>query len=373
MQKIRLGILCGGHSAEHEVSLQSARNIIDALDRDRFEPVVIGVEKSGRWLLENAESFLINEDNPRTIALNPRGTPVALPPALGGSLIRVDGGGEAARLDAAFPILHGPYGEDGVTQGILKLAGIHFAGSGVLASAAGMDKDVTKRLLRDAGVRIGAFLTAVRSAPRLSFAEAAARLGTPLFVKPANMGSSIGVFKVHGEEEWRGALEAAFAYDTKIIIEENIAGREIECGVLERVGRGGAVEYLASPPGEIKSAYEFYSYKAKYLDDKGAALEIPARVDAGTEAEIKRLAIRTFTTLGCQGLARVDFFLTAGGELFVNEINTLPGFTAISMYPKLFAQAGIPYSALITLIVEAAIARFNEEKELQINGGDLTA
>jgi D-alanine-D-alanine ligase len=372
MQKIRLGILCGGRSAEHEVSLQSARSIIDALDRERFEPVVIGIEKSGRWLLERAEGFLVNAKDPRTIALDPGGIPVCLPPASAGSLIRVDGGGEAARIDAAFPILHGPYGEDGVVQGLLKLAGVPFAGSGVLASAAGMDKDITKRLLRDAGVRIGAFLTAFRAGPCPTFDSAAARLGTPLFVKPANMGSSIGVFKVHNEDEWRGALLAAFSYDTKIIIEENIAGREIECGVLERAGNG-VTEYVASPPGEIKPAYEFYSYKAKYLDDKGAALEIPARLDAALEADIKRLAIQTFTTLGCEGLARVDFFLTERGEIFVNEINTLPGFTAISMYPKLFAQAGVSYSELITLIVDAARARFEREKELKISGGEMTA
>jgi D-alanine-D-alanine ligase len=372
MKKIRLGILCGGHSAEHEVSLQSARNIIDALDRDRFEPVVIGIEKSGRWLLESADSFLINAADPRTIALDPCGIPVCLPPASAGSLVRVDGGGEAARSDAAFPILHGPYGEDGVVQGLLKLAGIPFAGSGVLASAAGMDKDITKRLLRDAGVRVGEFLTAFRDGPRPAFVEVIFQLGMPFFVKPANMGSSIGVFKVHSEKEWKGAIDAAFSYDNKIIIEKDIRGREIECGVLERV-RNGVTEYIASPPGEIKPAYEFYSYKAKYLDEKGAALEIPARLDTLMADKIKRLAIETFTTLGCEGFARVDFFLTTFGEIFVNEINTLPGFTAISMYPKLFAHAGVSYSELITLIVDAARARFEREKELKTSGGDMTA
>jgi D-alanine-D-alanine ligase len=269
-----------------------------------------------------------------------------------------------------FPILHGPFGEDGTVQGLLKLADIPFVGSGVLGSAVGMDKDVMKRLLRDAGIPIGKFL-ALRSHQRVpSYREIAEFLGPTLFIKPANMGSSVGIGKVHGEGEYLGALEEAFRYDSKIIIEEFIRGRELECAVL------GNEEAKASGIGEVIPRHEFYSYDAKYLDEQGAALVIPAELSGNLTERIRELAVKTFKALCCQGLSRVDFFLrdeppagapagaNAAERILVNEINTMPGFTRISMYPKLWEAAGISYTELITRLIELAIGRFREERNI---------
>jgi D-alanine-D-alanine ligase len=361
-KKIVVGILFGGKSAEHEVSLQSAKNVFDAIDRDTFEPALIGIDKTGRWLLNDASRFLLNAADPGHISLNPEGSPVALTPESGGVLAGLDGEGAAARqkrLDVVFPILHGPFGEDGTVQGLLKLADIPFVGPGVLGSAAGMDKDMMKRLLRDAGIPIGNFLALKSHEPVPSFAEIKAALGMPVFVKPANMGSSVGISKVHDESEYAGALGNAFQYDRKIVIEEYIRGRELECAVL------GNEEPDASVPGEIISSHEFYSYDAKYLDEKGAALEIPARVSDETKKRIQDLAIQTFQSLCCEGLSRVDFFLRDNGEILVNEINTMPGFTAISMYPKLWEASGVSYTELISRLIRLAISRFEKERALK--------
>lgn len=353
---INLGILCGGNSAEHEISLLSAKNVLDAVDRSRFSPVIIGIEKSGRWLLENENDFLINPGDPRNVRLNPSGIPVTLAPASGGRLWFADAGQDAARhvapLDVILPILHGPFGEDGTVQGLLKLAGVPFAGAGVLGSAVGMDKDVSKRLVRDAGLPGCSFFAA--TAKNLSsFKETTSRLGLPFFVKPANMGSSVGVFKVHNETEWRNAVKEAFFYDVKLIFEEFIAGREIECAVLDVPG----AEPIASVLGEVRPLHEFYSYDAKYLDDNGAALDIPARLPAELSEKIRTMAAAVFKTLCCEGLARVDFFVTKDEKIFVNEINTMPGFTRISMYPKLFAECGIDYTNLISRVIDNALKK----------------
>jgi len=247
-------------------------------------------------------------------------------------------------------------GEDGTVQGLLKLAEIPFVGAGVLGSAVGMDKDVMKRLLRDAGVPIGAFLV-LRSHDALPcFAAVCAALGAPFFVKPANMGSSVGVSKVQREVEFEPALREAFRYDTKVVLEEFIAGRELECAVL------GNEAPLASVPGEIISTHEFYSYSAKYLDEHGAALEIPAKLSPRLVKVVQELAVKTFTTLCAEGLSRVDFFLKADESVIVNEINTMPGFTRVSMYPKLWEASGISYTKLISRLIELAIARFNKER-----------
>jgi D-alanine-D-alanine ligase len=369
-QKIVVGILFGGKSAEHEVSLQSAKNVFDAIDRRRFEPVLIGIDKSGRWLLNGIPAVsgdrpALSGGEPQRIRLNTGGPPVALAPESGGRLSALSGakapGPETGqpRLDVVFPILHGPFGEDGTVQGLLKLADIPFVGPGVLGSAAGMDKDVMKRLLRDAGLPVGAFRT-LRSHERLPpFAEIASALGTPFFVKPANMGSSVGISKVHGGDEYQAAARDAFQYDTKIIIEEFISGRELECAVL------GNEQPAASVPGEVISSHEFYSYDAKYLDEKGAALEIPAKIDGETVKRIQDMAVKTFQVLCCEGLSRVDFFLKANGEIIVNEINTMPGFTRISMYPKLWEASGISYTELISRLIELAVSRFEKERSLK--------
>jgi D-alanine-D-alanine ligase len=360
MKKI-VGILFGGKSAEHEISLLSAKNIYEAIDRTRFEPVLVGIDKTGRWLINDASRFLLNSDDPSLISLNTAGKPVALRPETRGLLSAEDSGNRFADvpLDVVFPILHGPFGEDGTIQGFLKLADIPFVGPGVLGSAVGMDKDAMKRLLRDAGIPIGKFLTLKSHEQIPSFAEIETALGKPFFIKPANMGSSVGISKVREEGEYAAALKDAFQYDAKIIIEEFIPGREIECAVL------GNEEPAASVPGEIIPSHEFYSYEAKYLDENGAALEIPAKLDEETKKRIQSLAVKVFQVLCCEGLSRVDFFLKENGEIIVNEINTMPGFTRISMFPKLWEASGIPYTELITRLLELAISRLEKERGLK--------
>jgi D-alanine-D-alanine ligase len=356
-QKLTVGILFGGKSAEHEVSLQSAKNVYDAIDRSKFEPVLIGIDKNGTWHSMGDSLSLLNSGDPRHISLNASGGPVALVPESGGLLAE-----SGPKLDVVFPILHGPFGEDGTVQGLLKLAGIPFVGAGVLGSAVGMDKDVMKRLFRDAGIPIGKFLTLKPHEPVPAFAEIKTALGIPVFIKPANMGSSVGISKVHNESEFSAAVQNAFQYDTKIIIEEYIHGREIECAVL------GNENPIASVPGEIIPTHEFYSYEAKYLDENGAVLEIPAKLDAAVQKRIQELSVKAFQTLCCEGLARIDFFLKENGETLINEINTMPGFTKISMYPKLWeaSGSGIGYTELISRLIELAMKKFEKEKGLKI-------
>jgi D-alanine-D-alanine ligase len=265
------------------------------------------------------------------------------------------------KIDVIFPILHGPFGEDGTVQGLLKLADIPFVGAGVLGSAVGMDKDVMKRLLRDGGIPMGKFMVLRSHETPPVFGRIVEELGLPFFVKPANMGSSVGVSKIHHEGEYLEGVKTAFTYDRKIILEEYIRGRELECSVL------GNEEPVASAPGEIIASHEFYSYDAKYLDERGARLEIPARVPEAIAGKIRELAVKTFKTLECEGLARVDFFLEGGccGRLLVNEINTMPGFTKISMYPKLWEASGIAYRDLIDRLLEFAILRYKKEGKLK--------
>jgi D-alanine-D-alanine ligase len=360
-KKINVGILFGGKSAEHEVSLQSARNVFDAIDRNKYNPIPIGIDKRGRWLLNGESKFLLNPGDPKRISLNSAGDEVALIPESGGIVSNLSAPSRELAVDVVFPILHGPFGEDGTVQGLLKLADIPFVGAGVLASAAGMDKDVMKRLLRDAGLPIGKFKTVKSPEALPGFSSLTAELGLPVFIKPANMGSSVGVSKVHNETEYAVAVEVAFRFDRKIIIEEFIPGRELECSVL------GNETPVASVPGEVKPSHEFYSYDAKYLDENGAVLEIPARIPPETVKRIQEFAVRTFEVLECEGLGRVDFFLKDSGEIIVNEINTMPGFTRISMYPKLWEASGISYSRLIDRLIELAITRFEREKKLRVS------
>jgi D-alanine-D-alanine ligase len=362
-KKINVGILFGGKSAEHEVSLQSAKNVFDAIDRDKYDPVLIGIGKDGRWLLNDPARFLLNPGDPRRIRLNDQSDSAALLPQSGGRLINLSNPAGGKAIDVVFPILHGPFGEDGTVQGLLKLADVPFVGAGVLGSAAGMDKDVMKRLLRDSGLPIGKFLTLKHPGAVLSFDAAVRQLGQPFFVKPANMGSSVGVSKVRREGEYQRALETAFAYDRKIILEEFIQGRELECSVL---GNG---EPAASVPGEVIVSHEFYSYEAKYIDENGAVLEIPAKISDEAAGRIQELAIKTFQVLECEGLGRVDFFLREDGQILVNEINTMPGFTKISMYPKLWEASGLSYTALIDRLIQLALDRYKEERSLRTSYG----
>ena len=364
MKKTRVAILFGGRSAEHEVSLQSAKNVIGAIDKEKYEPVLVGIDKQGGWHLCDSTHFLCHGDDPKAIALDPGRQAVVLPPGSGdrGLVTLSDQGGKSVshRVDVVFPVLHGPFGEDGTVQGLLKLADVPFVGAGVLGSAVGMDKDVMKRLLRDAGIPTPGFLVFHRSRREPADLERVrAELGLPCFVKPANLGSSVGISKVHNDGEFERAMNAAFDYDHKVLVEESIEGREIECSVL------GNEEPLASLPGEILPRHEFYSYEAKYLDEDGAALEVPAQLPEGVVAEIQRLAVATFRTLCCEGMARVDFFLRSGTEVLVNEINTIPGFTRISMYPKLWEASGISYTELIDRLIQLAIQRHERDRKLR--------
>ncbi len=333
-RKLKIAIIFGGKSAEHEVSLRSAKNALEAIDKEKYEPVLISVDKSGQWRLNDGL--------------------VALMPQSG-----LTKGENKISIDVAFPILHGPFGEDGTVQGLLKLAGIPFVGAGVLGSAVGMDKDVMKRLLREASVPVGKFIALTSSETVPDYWAVKQKLGAPFFIKPANMGSSVGISKVHNAAEYLAAVKKAFTYDVKIVIEEYIEGREIECAVL------GDDKPLASVPGEVISSHEFYSYEAKYLDEKGARLQIPAKISATAAAEIRKLAIKTFKILSAAGLARVDFFLRDNGQVIVNEINTMPGFTAISMYPKLWEASGISYAELIDRLIQLALERFDQEQKLK--------
>lgn len=360
-EKIRVGIVFGGRSAEHEVSLQSAKNIIDAIDTDKYELVLIGIDKKGQWHLNEGSQFSLPATESGLPELAESGENLALVPGKQGEqLVALSGQERLGSLDVIFPVLHGPFGEDGTVQGLLKLANVAFVGAGVLGSAIGMDKDVMKRLLREAGIPIAPFIVANKySSKKIGFDYAQEHLGLPLFIKPANLGSSVGIHKVKNREEFDHALRDAFDYDNKILIEECISGREIECSVL------GNDNPIASVPGEILPRHEFYSYKAKYLDEKGAVLEIPAKLPSAISERIRQLAIKTFSVLCCEGMARVDFFLRNGEEIIVNEINTIPGFTRISMYPKLWEGSGISYSELIDRLIELAVERFAREKRLK--------
>ncbi|OGT30778.1 MAG: D-alanine--D-alanine ligase A [Gammaproteobacteria bacterium RIFCSPHIGHO2_12_FULL_35_23] len=355
--KLKVGIIFGGKSAEHEVSLQSAKNIYQAINKDKYDVVLIGIDKQGQWLLSNDSQLLIEQNNPRLTKLN-LSNEVALVPQSNGKLVNVHTGQSHHAVDVVFPILHGPFGEDGTIQGLLKLANIPFVGAGVLGSAVGMDKDVMKRLLRDAHIPVAKFLS-IKEKNIPSFAEVVKSLGLPFFVKPANLGSSVGINKVHTEQEYQAAIAEAFSFDKKVLIEEFIQGREIECSVL------GNEDPIVSLPGEVISHHDFYSYDAKYIDKNGASLEIPAKISSPATKRIQELALQVFTVLECEDMARVDFFLKEDDTVLVNEINTIPGFTSISMYPKLWEASGIGYSELIDKLIQLALKRFAKNQKLR--------
>ena len=361
MKKLRVGVLFGGRSAEHEVSLQSARNVMAAIDRNKYEVVPIAIDKDGRWFLGNAAKLLVDEENPALVKLNRSNHDLSVQPGHPEAPL-VFAGTEGGAIDVVFPVLHGPYGEDGAVQGLLKLAGIPFVGAGVLGSAVGMDKDVMKRLLRDSEIPIAPFVT-VRSNGRdaIDYHTVARMLGTPMFVKPANLGSSVGVHKVRTAQEFTAALEDAFQWDRKVVVEQNVVGREVECSVL------GNDQPRASVVGEVRTqgGHDFYSYDAKYIDEQGAQLHIPADLEPRTAQRVRDLSIRTFEVLDCAGMARVDSFVTDSGEIFVNEINTLPGFTNISMYTKLWEATGLSQTDLIDELIRLAVERHAGEAELR--------
>ncbi|GGA84926.1 D-alanine--D-alanine ligase [Ornithinibacillus halotolerans] len=361
MKKKKVGIIFGGKSAEHEVSLQSAKNIVDAIDKDKYEVTLIGIAKDGKWHLNDQSSYLLNAENPRLISLNKSNDNVAIVPgSASNQLIHVENATSLEQLDVIFPIVHGTLGEDGSLQGMLRMANLPFVGPSVLGSSICMDKDIAKRLLHAAGINVAKGIVVKRSnKDKLSYKEISEKLGVPMFVKPANQGSSVGVSKVKTEEEFRVAIEEAFQYDHKVVIEENIVGREIECAVL------GNDDPIASIPGEVLPNTDFYSYESKYIDEKGAELAIPAELSEEQVKKVQQVAIEAFKTLECEGLARVDFFLTNENKLYVNEVNTLPGFTKISMYPKLWEISGIPYTELISKLIDLAVERHQNDSNLK--------
>jgi D-alanine-D-alanine ligase len=366
-KKIHVGLLFGGRSGEHEVSLASAASVFNALDKSRYDVTLIAIDKDGRWLLPDPKPFLAQAENPMLVKLSH--TPGAfsvVPYPNEKQMVPMEAATpQAPRVDVMLPILHGTFGEDGTIQGLLELAQIPYVGSGVLGSAVGMDKDVTSRLLHEAGIPTVSTLTARKSEfsrdPKTLEDKLFKEFQFPFFVKPANAGSSVGVHKVKGKDGLRAALEDAFSFDTKILVQKGIDARELEVSVL------GNDSPRASVVGEIVPRHEFYSYEAKYLDENGASLHIPA-IDLSQEqtAKIQKLAIKAFQVLECRGLARVDFFMDRkNGDIYLNEVNTIPGFTRISMYPKLWEASGLGYSALLDELIRLALEHHSERAKLK--------
>ena len=373
MDKIRVAVLYGGRSGEHEVSLMSAASVLQNLDKSRFDVVPIAIDKGGRWLLNDLSLI---EQGAKALPVFTDAPAVVLPPFPG------DGSAALAPLDARkaikgqtkidviFPVMHGPLCEDGTIQGLLELADVAYVGCGVMASAVGMDKDVSKRLARDAKILVVPWITLQRGTynrnPQALHDNVTKQIGYPCFVKPANMGSSVGVVKVKSAADLADALKTAFAYDTKVLIEKAINCREVEVAVLEQIEEGAAP--LASVAGEVipHGDHEFYSYEAKYLDEHGAALKIPAGLSPAQQDAVRKVATEAFMALGCEGLTRVDFLLDKDThQFYFNEVNTMPGFTSISMYPKLMAATGVPYAQLLTHLIELALKRHRQKQALQ--------
>ena len=394
MKKIRVGILFGGRSGEHEISLLSAASVFKAIDKNKYEVVPIGITKEGRWVTAaDAERLLYgkSEEGKHLRAGDPEATPGAAVLAKGEAVVvppephrhgaltpfETDASSHALTrraadraidVDVIFPVLHGTFGEDGTIQGLLELADIAYVGAGVLGSAAGMDKDIMKALFRAAGLPIVKHVTLLRSEweanPKITQKLVESKLKYPVFVKPANLGSSVGISKAHDRKELGPAIEEAAKFDRKIVIEQGVGGRkekarEIECSVL------GNDKPEASLPGEIVPSTEFYDYNAKYLDE-GSQLIIPAKLSKSETKEVQRLAIGAFKAVDCSGLARVDFLMEPKSrKIYLNEINTMPGFTAISMYPKLWAASGVSYSDLIGRLIQLGLERHEEKKKNQ--------
>jgi len=387
MKKLRVGILFGGRSGEHEISLLSAASVLEAIDKEKYEVVPIGITKEGRWLTSShAENLLrgkkfedkhLRAGDPAatsTAAVLASGDAMIVPPIPSAdSLVPFQTGAHSLRsensinVDIIFPVMHGTFAEDGTIQGLLELADIAYVGAGVLGSAAGMDKDIMKQLFKAAALPIVKHVTVLRTDwqrdPKKVRREIEKKLKYPVFVKPANLGSSVGISKVHDAKELPGAMDEAAGFDRKIVIEHGVGGkkkkaREIECSVL------GNDDPQASVAGEIIPGAEFYDYKAKYQDE-GSQLLIPAKLSKMQMKKVQEMAIAAFKAVDCSGLARVDFLMEPGtnGKLYVNEINTMPGFTSISMYPKLWKASGIEYADLIDQLIELGLARYAEKKK----------
>lgn len=359
LMKTAVALIFGGKSAEHEVSLRSAKNVADALDKDLFSPLLIGISKEGGWYRFPDTSVFSQATKIIDKALPPQAEPVALISMQGKPVLYSLKDHSQTQVDVAFPILHGTMGEDGTIQGLFKMVQLPFVGCGVWSSAAGMDKEIMKRLFTEARIPNARYLL-LTPFKNTSYAEVVQQLGSPFFIKPANAGSSVGVHKIKSPEDFEKNLKDAFQFDTKVLAEEFVQGREIECSVM-----GHNRSPHASLPGEIIPQHEFYSYEAKYLDDNGALLKIPAEISTEQVQKLQTLAKKTYQVMGCDGLTRVDFFLKTNGDFFVNEINTLPGFTKISMYPKMWEATGVSYKELITKLIHFGLEKFQEEQSLK--------
>jgi D-alanine-D-alanine ligase len=354
-RRIRVAVVYGGRSSEHGISVVSAGSVIAALDPEKYDVLPVGITPSGQWMLTDASPETLQITG-RTLPEVEKGTAVVLPAdPTAQSLVAFEPGAAVQILesvDVVFPVLHGRFGEDGTIQGMLEMAGIPYVGAGVFASAAAMDKEFTKILLAGAGLSVGHYAVLRQNRPWSSVDLR--HLGLPVFVKPARAGSSVGITKVADWSDLDEAVETAFAHDAKVLVEAAVAGREIECGVLEN--EDGLPE--ASVPAEIRlvRGHDWYDFDAKYLDD-ACEFDIPAQLPPAVTAEVQDAACRAFTALDCTGLARVDFFITPEDQVIVNEINTMPGFTHISMYPQMWAASGVDYPTLVDRLINAALRR----------------
>ena len=359
-EKLRVAVIFGGRSGEHEVSLVSAGAVLHALDGDKYDVVPIGITREGRWISSPDALTLLKE---RSALASAPGCVLMPEPRHEGLLILSERGSSAGALDVAIPLVHGTYGEDGTLQGLLELADLPYVGAGVLGSAAGMDKVVQKQLFAQAGLRIAKYewrlSSRCRMEPQRVIREIEAKLRYPIFVKPANTGSSVGITKAHTRAELLKGMAEAESFDRKVVFEQGIAGaREIECSLL------GNDTPEVSVCGEVISSNEFYDYDAKYVDGASRS-EIPARLPRRIAEQIRRLAIRAYVAIDCAGMARADFFVTRrSGAIYINELNTIPGFTSISMYPKLWGASGVTFQALLDRLIGLAIDRHAEKRRL---------
>jgi D-alanine-D-alanine ligase len=361
MAKLNLAVLIGGKSPEHAISLRSGKSVVSALNQDKYNIVVIGIAKDGKWYLQESEDFLRHEDDTTKIALKPSEITVFQDTDGKNSFLynRKDNQ-KISKIDIAFPVLHGAYGEDGVIQGHFRSVNCAFVGTDLMASAVGMDKDIAKRLWRDAGISIAAFeVIDLSNKSKIKFELLVKKLGLPLFVKPANAGSSVGVHKVNNKDEFDAALKDGFLYDRKLLVEEAITGIEVECAVL------GNEHPKASVIGGIVPTEKFYSYDAKYISSSGAKLMIPADIPPAVSKYIRETALKAYKCIGAEGLSRVDFFMRPDFSIVLNEINTMPGFTSISMYPKLWEATGMSYSDLLDKLVTLGLQRHKAVKKLK--------
>jgi len=352
MNKLNVGVFFGGRSVEHEISLISAKNIINTIDKNKYNIVPIGINKSGEFFLYTGKDYILDDHDAKKVHLNSNGVPITFSFGQNKEIIGIFDKNLRIKIDVAFPVLHGSFGEDGTIQGLFEMADIPYVGTGVLGSAIGMNKDIAKRLLENSGIKTAKFLVFdISEKEKIDFSYIVSELKCPFFIKPTNLGSSVGVYKIKSESDFREKIDEVFKFCNKIMCEEMIVGRELECSIL------GGENPIASLSGEVISNHEFYSYEAKYLDKNGAQLKAPADLPKEIIHKIQEMATKIFKLLECKGMARVDGFLQKNGDYIFNEINTIPGFTPISMYPKLWEISKISQTKLIDELIRIALGR----------------